>query len=237
MIKKNLKKYLIKEKGGKRRMEIEGIGKVNLSRVLLILGIIVLLAMWLMPKYSVYERQMAGKAALSQAEYSRQIAVVEAEAKKNAAIALAQAEVERAKGVAESNKIISESITEPYLRYLWIQGLQTNQMQVVYVPTEANLPILEASRKLGQFKKFIFFFFIFKSGHKYKSQNKMVKTKKINHGIACRIGNTIYYNKALEHYPNLLQAILKHEKKHTEGFTMSDIKMDLKNEEIAPFKK
>lgn len=30
--------------------------------------------------------------------------------------------------------------------YIWIQGLQTNNMQVVYVPTEANLPILEATR-------------------------------------------------------------------------------------------
>ena len=70
-----------------------------------------------------------------------------------------------------------------------------------------------------------------------KKNLKKCLIKKINHGIACRIGNTIYYNKALEHYPNLLQAILKHEKKHTEGFTMSDIKMDLKNEEIAPFKK
>lgn len=44
--------------------------------------------------------------------------------------------------------LIGDSLSgnEGYLRYLWIQGLQTNQMQVVYVPTEANLPIMESHR-------------------------------------------------------------------------------------------
>lgn len=64
-----------------------------------------------------------------------------AKAKKDAEI-----EVARAEGAAKSNQIIAGSLNENYLRYLWIQGLQTNQMQVVYVPTEANLPIMEASR-------------------------------------------------------------------------------------------
>jgi hypothetical protein len=61
---------------------------------------------------------------------------------------LAEADVIRAEGVSRANKIIGDSLqgNEGYLRYLWIQGLQTNQMQVVYVPTEANLPILEVNR-------------------------------------------------------------------------------------------
>jgi hypothetical protein len=52
--------------------------------------------------------------------------------------------------VARANEIIGSSLkgNEAYLRYLWIMGMQTNQMQVVYVPTEANLPILEANRHL-----------------------------------------------------------------------------------------
>ena len=58
----------------------------------------------------------------------------------------AEIEVARAEGVAKSNEIIAGSITEGYLRYRWIEGLQTNQMQVVYVPTEANLPIMESMR-------------------------------------------------------------------------------------------
>ena len=58
----------------------------------------------------------------------------------------AEIEVARAQGVAQSNAIISGSISENYLRYRWIEGLQTNQMMVIYVPTEANLPIMEAGR-------------------------------------------------------------------------------------------
>jgi len=70
---------------------------------------------------------------------------------------------------------------------------------------------------------------------KNNSQNYSVR--KINHGIACRIGNTIYYNSKLENYPQLLEAILIHEKRHTEGLTKEDIMMDLVNEEIKPYKK
>jgi regulator of protease activity HflC (stomatin/prohibitin superfamily) len=59
----------------------------------------------------------------------------------------AEIEVARATGVAKSNEIIAASISDHYLRYKWIEGLQANtQMTVVYVPTEANLPIMEAGR-------------------------------------------------------------------------------------------
>ena len=50
--------------------------------------------------------------------------------------------------MARANEIIGSSLkdNEGYLRYLWIQGLKTNNKEVVYVATEANLPILEANR-------------------------------------------------------------------------------------------
>jgi hypothetical protein len=31
---------------------------------------------------------------------------------------------------------------------LWIQGLQDGSSETIYIPTEANLPILEATRKI-----------------------------------------------------------------------------------------
>lgn len=100
------------------------------------------------PVYSVWSQRLSGEAELARAEANRQIRVLEAKAEQEAAKALAEAEVTRAEGVARANKIIGDSLqnNEGYLRYLWIQGLQNNHMQVVYVPTEANLPILEASR-------------------------------------------------------------------------------------------
>ena len=57
-----------------------------------------------------------------------------------------QIAVAKAKGVAGSNKIIAGSITENYLRYLWVESLQSSEKQIVYIPTEANLPIMEAGR-------------------------------------------------------------------------------------------
>lgn|SRR3989338_3693488 len=59
----------------------------------------------------------------------------------------AEIEVARAEGVAKANQIVANSITPGYLRYLWVKGMQTNDMQVVYVPTEANIPILEAGKR------------------------------------------------------------------------------------------
>ena len=112
--------------------------------------IIVILWLGIGPIYNVWASEQAGKAELAQADYNRQIAVKEAEAKKNSAVLLADAEVSRAEGVAKANKIIGDSLkeNEDYLRYLWITdvaGTGVDKM-VVYVPTETNLPILEASR-------------------------------------------------------------------------------------------
>lgn len=102
------------------------------------------------PHYNVWQQNLAGKAALARASQDRQISVMEALAKKEAATNLAEAEIERAKGVARANQIIGDSLrnNEEYLRYLWIDGLQnTGKTQVIYVPTEANLPILEAGKR------------------------------------------------------------------------------------------
>jgi hypothetical protein len=103
---------------------------------------------YIVPQYGVYEQRLKGQARLQEAESSRQIAVVEAEAKKIAATQLALAEIERAKGVAQANTIIADSLknNESYLRYLWIQGLENGKSEVIYIPTEAGLPILEAQR-------------------------------------------------------------------------------------------
>lgn len=115
----------------------------------MIIGVI-WLGMWGLPKYGVYKQRLSGEAELANAEYSRQVAVREAQAKKDSAVLLAQAEVERARGVAQANKIIGDSLkdNEAYLRYLFVKNLADTKDQIIYVPTEANLPILEAGRGL-----------------------------------------------------------------------------------------
>lgn len=90
----------------------------------------------------------SGKAELNRADWNRQIIVREAQAKLDSATLIAKAEIERAKGVAEANKIIGDSLhgNEAYLKYLWIDSLQHTQDKIIYVPTEAGLPLLEANR-------------------------------------------------------------------------------------------
>ncbi len=114
-----------------------------------VIVVFVLFLLWAVPQYKVWTQELSGKALFKEAEWSRQIAVEEAKAKKESAILEAEAEIERAKGVAEANDIVAGSLegSEEYLRYLWINGLKTNEMQVIYVPTEAGLPILEAGRR------------------------------------------------------------------------------------------
>lgn len=101
------------------------------------------------PQYKVWSRELSGKAQLREAEWSRKIAIQEAQAKLESAQHLADAEIERARGVAEANAIIGESLkgNEAYLRYLWISGLQDGSSEVIYIPTEANMPLLEARNR------------------------------------------------------------------------------------------
>jgi hypothetical protein len=101
------------------------------------------------PQYNVWEKGLAGQARLAEAEQSRKIAIEEAKAIKESAQHKADAEIIRARGVAEANEIISQGLGGPegYLRYLWIDSLTQREGDTIYVPTEAGLPILEATRR------------------------------------------------------------------------------------------
>ncbi len=120
---------------------------ITLFVVAFIAGLIAF-AMWGLPQYSVYSQRKQGEAMLAHAQSSKEVAVAEARAKAESASLLADAEVARAKGVAKANEIIGASLkdNEAYLRYLWVNNLESNNPTVIYVPTETGMPILEASR-------------------------------------------------------------------------------------------
>lgn len=101
------------------------------------------------PRYNVWQQGLAGEAELRRAEQNRQIAVQEAQAKRDSASLYAEAEVARARGVAEANHIIAQGLGGPegYLRYLWIHSVSESSNQIIYVPTEAQIPILEAGKR------------------------------------------------------------------------------------------
>jgi regulator of protease activity HflC (stomatin/prohibitin superfamily) len=114
-----------------------------------VVGLVIVFGlMFGMPMYNVWQQEMTGKAEFSRAEQNRKIKVEEAKAEKESATFRAEAEIIRAEGVAKANQIIGGSLKDnkDYLTYLWIQALYDESNSVIYVPTEANLPILEATR-------------------------------------------------------------------------------------------
>jgi preprotein translocase subunit SecF len=120
--------------------------------VLAIAAVVVIIASmaFVVPWYNVWSQEMEGKAEFAKAEQNRKIKIEEARANLEAEKLNAQAEVERAKGAAEAIRIENGSITPTYIQYLWVrQQGDLNNKTVIYVPTETNLPILEATRPLA----------------------------------------------------------------------------------------
>ena len=128
---------------------------ITIGSVIAIVIVAVLVLIGL-PTYNVYSKQMQGKAAYEQAVQDRRIRVLEAQAALDSARLTARAEIERARGTNEANRIMSESLGGPenYLRWAYIHMLEETAdkqgREVIYIPTEAGMPILEAGRRGGQ---------------------------------------------------------------------------------------
>ena len=124
---------------------------VNTVRNSLIIGTSFLVSLFIIssvvgPLYNVWAKSLDGKAELQKAEYTRQVAVLEAQAKKDSAQQLADAEVIRASGVAKANQIIGNSLkgNPEYLSYLWVTGLEEGAEKgnktIYMIPSQGNIP-------------------------------------------------------------------------------------------------
>ena len=123
----------------------------NFMRNLITIAVAFVLSLFIIdavvgPIYRVWEQSQTGRAELARAESNRQIAVLEAQAKKDSAQQLADAEIIRASGVAKANQIIGDSLKDnrEYLQYLYITGIEDgskNGNVTIYVPTEGGMPV------------------------------------------------------------------------------------------------
>jgi regulator of protease activity HflC (stomatin/prohibitin superfamily) len=111
----------------------------------LVIGIVVLIViiLWGWPVYNVWQQKLAGEAALARANQQRQILVAQARAEKEAA------ELR-----ADAIKIVGAAATEyPQYRIQEFIGAFAEAMnngkieKIIYVPTEANIPIVEAGKR------------------------------------------------------------------------------------------
>ena len=132
-------------------MDLKNLNNYRLWAVIVVALVILLFLVYplVRPLYSVYSQKFAGEAMLAKAESEKRVLVETAKAKRDAARLEAEAEIERAKGVAEANRIIAGGLenSENYLKYLWISKISSsNAPQIIYVPTETGLPILESGR-------------------------------------------------------------------------------------------
>lgn len=120
--------------------------------VVLLAGIVA--ALWATPHYRVWQQGMLGKAMLEKAEQEKRITIETAKAKLEASTLDAESEIERAKGLSKSIEIVGEMAKKypEYRHQQFIEGFaealrEGKISQVIYVPTEANLPILEAKHR------------------------------------------------------------------------------------------
>lgn len=115
-------------------------------------GLVVTMAlMFGLPRYNVWQQEMAGKAEMAKAEQNRKILVEEAKAKLEAEKLNAQAEIERAKGMSEAMKIENGTLNETYNQYLFIRTLDKladkgNLPQIIYIPSEGLLPVMDLKK-------------------------------------------------------------------------------------------
>ena len=118
--------------------------------ILIAIGILGLtgFAFWFFPVYGVWASRKSGEARLAEANYAEQVAIAEANARLKSAEMNREAEEIEATAVGNSVQIIGDALkqNEGYLRWQWIKMMCTTKNDVIYVPTEANLPILEATR-------------------------------------------------------------------------------------------
>lgn len=101
------------------------------------------------PRWRVWAQQKQGEADLQQAHKEQQIQVSKAQGRVDAAELNKKAAVVEAEAVSLQIESIGEKLTKHdlYLKWQWIKMMEERpDASVIYVPTEAGLPILEANR-------------------------------------------------------------------------------------------
>jgi len=123
----------------------------NLMEALFALTVVILL--WVLvgyPRWKVWAAHQDGLADLAAAKNEQQIQIAQAQSRLDAAYLNKQAAIVEAEAVAAQVNAIGTELKnhDLYLRWQWIKMMEDGKhgADVIYVPTEANLPILEATR-------------------------------------------------------------------------------------------
>lgn len=128
----------------------DNFGKIlSLILLCLVLGAIVGGAL-LYPKYKLYRMEMNGQAELAESEWTKKIQIEEAKGKLEAEKYNRETELIKANTEAEANRMVAGSLDPLYIRYKMVEKMTDANTQVIYVPTEGGIPVLEAGRSVPQ---------------------------------------------------------------------------------------
>src|SRR5690554_2322671 len=127
---------------------------INTTAVIsvLFLGVVIIVGLIFgLPRYNVWQQEMAGKAEMAKAEQNRKILVEEAKARLEAEKLNAQAEIERARGMSEAMKVENGTLNETYNQYLFIRTLEKladkgSLPQIIYIPSDGLLPVMDVKK-------------------------------------------------------------------------------------------
>ena len=121
-------------------------GRTNPMRQIVALGVAVILLitalMFGLPVYRVWQQGLRGEASLARAEQERQILVEQARAERDAAILRAEAIAI----VGAAARDFPEYRVQEFIGAFGEALQNGNVEKLVFVPTEANIPIVEAGR-------------------------------------------------------------------------------------------
>jgi hypothetical protein len=120
----------------------------NLILPTIIILAILVIWLWGFPRYRVWFAHQKGLADLARAQNEQQIQGAHANGRLKAADLNKAAAIIEAEAVAKQIEIIGDNLKQHdlYLRWQWIKMMEERKGETIYVPTEANLPILEAIR-------------------------------------------------------------------------------------------
>lgn len=118
--------------------------------VFVLVAIVGIIFVWKLvtPQLNLYRSNTEKQSVIKEQEAISEAEVFAAEKRVIAAKAEAEARRIEAQGIADAQEIISATLTPEYLEWRYYEILGTTDNQVIYIPTEASLPITEAKSDL-----------------------------------------------------------------------------------------
>lgn len=114
-------------------------GLGGLAAIACLLGLVLFFFMYVMPKYRVWAQGMEGEAELEKAKQTKQIMLEQARAEKESA----ELKAEAIRIVGQAAKEFPEYRKQEFIAAFAEAMSNGNIQKIIYVPTEANIPIID----------------------------------------------------------------------------------------------